>query len=162
MSTTESTTLEQRIQALEDRNAIIELAAKYNRGVDSYDEDLWMSVFHDDADYNIGDTFGDHKGTDEIRAILHTLRGYFKEIHHYATNVVVEIDGDVARMEVDADVTATDGKGRALMLAASYVDRAERRDGVWRFALRDITLHYATPVDQPWSLAPETRFILDA
>lgn len=43
-------TLEQRIPALEDRNAIVELAATYNRGVDSYDEALWMTVWHEGAE----------------------------------------------------------------------------------------------------------------
>lgn len=155
-------TLEQRVRALEDRNAVIELAASYNRGVDSYDENLWMSVFHPDAEYLIGDTFGNHYGHAQIRAILHTQRDYFVEIHHYATNIVVELDGDSAKMLVDSDVTATDRKGRALMLAASYIDTCERREGKWAFSKRDITLHYATPVDTPWSNDPASRFVLDA
>jgi len=155
-------TLEQRVQALEDRNAVIELAASYNRGVDQYNEDLWLSVFHPDAEYLIGDSFGNHYGHEQIRAILHGLRDYFVEIHHYATNIVVELDGDRARMLVDADVTATDRKGRALMLAASYVDDCERRGGRWAFSKRDITLHYAAPVEAPWSNEPSRRYVLDA
>jgi uncharacterized protein (TIGR02246 family) len=156
-----ASTLEQRVQALEDRNAIVELAASYNRGVDSHNEELWLSVFHPDAEYLIGDTFGNHYGHEQIKAILHGLRDYFVEIHHYATNIVVELDGDSARMFVDADVTATDRKGRALMLAASYIDTCERREGRWAFGRRDITLHYATPVDEPWSTDPASRFVLD-
>ena len=116
-------TLEERVQALEDRNAVIELAATYNRGVDSYDEALWMTVWHEDAEYQIGDT---------------------------------------AHMLADADVTATDRSGRALMLAASYVDTCERRNGRWGFTRREITLHYATPVTKPWTLKPDERFVLDA
>ncbi|WP_019877547.1 nuclear transport factor 2 family protein [Sporichthya polymorpha] len=154
--------VEDRIRALEDRNAVIELAATYNRAVDSYDEALWLSVWHDDAEYLIGETFGNHYGLEQIRTILHTLREYFHEMHHYATNVVVRLDGDSARMLVDADVTATDRSGRALMLAASYVDTCERRRGRWGFTKREISLHYATPVTQPWTLTPDERFVLDA
>lgn len=157
-----SPALEQRVQALEDRNAIVELAASYNRGVDELNEDLWLSVFHSDAEYLIGDTFGNHYGHEQIRAIVHVLRDYFPEIHHWATNIVVELNGDSARMYVDADVTATDRANRAMMLAASYVDTCQRRDGVWRFAKREITLHYATPVERPWSMKADQRFVLDA
>lgn len=155
-------TLQERVQALEDRNAVIELAATYNRAVDSYDEALWMTVWQEDAEYLIGDTFGNHYGLEQIKAILHTLRDYFHEMHHYATNIVVELDGDTAHMLVDADVTATDRSGRALMLAASYADTCERRDGRWGFTKREITLHYATPVSKPWTLKPDERFVLDA
>lgn len=157
--------LEQRVDALESRNAVIDLCATYNRGVDTHDEELWMSVWHDDAAYNIGDTFGNHAGPDQIRAILHTLRDYFHEMHHYATNIVVTIDPDdpdVATALVDADVTATDRAGRAMMLAASYVDRFERRAGRWGFAVRDVTLHFAALVERPWTLEAKNRFVLDA
>lgn len=160
--TTTALSLEQRVDALESRNAVIELCASYCRGVDSYDEPLWMSVWHDDAKYNIGDTFGNHEGTEQIRAILHTLREYFKEMHHYATNIVVTVDGDRATALVDADVTATDKAGRAMMLAASYVDALERRDGRWGFVQRDVDLHYASLVSRPWTLDPADRFTLDA
>lgn len=155
-------TLEQRIQALEDRNAVIELCASYNRGVDSYNEELWMSVWHEDAEYLIGDTFGNHIGHGAIKGILHTLRDYFHEMHHYATNIVVTVDGDRASALVDADVTATDRSGRPMMLAASYVDTFERRSGRWGFTRREVDLHYATPVSRPWTMDPATRFILDA
>lgn len=72
------------------------------------------------------------------------------------------VDGDTATALVDADVTATDKSGRAMMLAASYVDAFERRGGIWGFTRREVTLHYATPVAQPWALDPATRFVLDA
>lgn len=163
--TTTALSLEQRVDVLESRNAIIELCASYNRGVDSYDEDLWMSVWHEDAKYNIGDTFGNHEGPAQIKQILHTLRDYFHEMHHYATNIVVTVDPDDpdrASALVDADVTATDKAGRAMMLAASYVDRFERRDGLWGFTVRDVTLHFAALVSRPWTLDPADRFVLDA
>lgn len=155
-------TLEQRIQRLEDRNAVIELCASYNRGVDEHNEALWLSVWHDDAEYLIGDTFGDHIGIEAIKGILHILRDYFHEMHHYATNIVVDVQGDRATALVDADVTATDKSGRAMMLAASYKDTFARRDGRWGFTRREVTLHYAAPVSQPWTMKPADRFILDA
>jgi uncharacterized protein (TIGR02246 family) len=151
-------TLEDRIQALEDREAIRELVANYCRGVDGRDEDLFLSVFHDDARYNIGGAFGNADGRDEIQAMLHGLWATFTEMHHWATNVVIQLDGDTARAWVNADVSGTDNKGRALMFAASYQDRLTRVDGTWRFAVRDIDLHYMTPVLQPWSNDPGSRF----
>jgi hypothetical protein len=72
--------------------------------------------------------------------------------------VVIEIDGDKARAWCNADVTGTDTKGRALMFAASYTDELRRIDGTWKFTVRDIDLHYMTPVLEPWSSDPASRF----
>jgi ketosteroid isomerase-like protein len=153
--------LEERIQLLEDREAIRELVAKYCRGVDGRDEDLFMSIWTDDAKYLIGGPFGDHEGLDGIKGILHGLWTTFTEMHHWATNVVIEVDGDEARSWVNADVTGTDTKGNALMFAATYTDRL-RRDptgpGGWKFTERDIDLHYMTRVLEPWSSDPASRF----
>ena len=153
-------TLEQRIQTLEDREAIRELIANYCRGVDGRDEQLFMSVFHDDARYLIGGTFGDAIGTDDIKAMLHGLWSTFTEMHHWATNVVIEVDGDQARAWCNADVTGTDTKGRALMFAASYTDQLRRvgEGATWKFTERDIDRHYMTPVVEPWSSDPASRF----
>lgn len=151
-------TLEERVQVLEDREEIRQLIANYCRGVDGRDEDLFMSIWTDDARYLIGGQFGDHVGLEEIRGILHGLWATFTEMHHYATNVVIEVDGDNARSFVNADVTGTDTKDRALMFAASYVDRLRRVDGKWKFAERDIDLHFMTTVKEPWGNSPESRF----
>jgi ketosteroid isomerase-like protein len=150
-------TLEERVQAIEDREAIRELIANYCRGVDGRDEALFMSLWHDDARYLIGGAFGEHQGLDEIKGILHGLWSTFTEMHHWATNVVIELNGDTAKAWVNADVTGTDTKGRALMFAASYQDQLARVDGFWKFTVRDIDLHYMTPVLQPWSNDPDSR-----
>ena len=151
-------TIEQRVQQLEDREEIRELIAKYCHGVDGRDEDLFMSIWSEDAKYLIGAQFGDHIGIDAIREILHGLWGAFTEMHHWATNVVIELDGDTAKARVNADVTGTDTKGRALMFAATYTDELRRIDGRWKFTVRDIDLHYMTPVLEPWSNDSESRF----
>ena len=153
--------LEERIQVLEDREAIRELIANYCRGVDGRDEDLFMSLWTDDAKYLLGGPFGDFEGTEQIHGILHGLWSAFTEMHHWATNVVIEIDGNQARAWCNADVTGTDTLGRALMFAASYTDQLRRVSagpGGWKFTVRDINLHYMTPVLQPWSNDPDTRF----
>jgi ketosteroid isomerase-like protein len=151
-------TLEERIQAIEDREAIRELIAKYCRGVDGRDEELFMSIWRDDAQYRIGGQFGDHTGLAEIKRILHGLWAAFTEMHHWATNVVIELDGDTARAWCNADVTGTDTKGRALMFAASYSDQLTKVDGTWKFTVRDIDLHYMTPVLEPWGNEPDSRY----
>jgi hypothetical protein len=82
--------IEERVQVLEDREAIRELIAKYCRGVDGRNEDLFMSIWSDDASYRIGGPFGDHTGLEQIKGILHGLWSAFTEMHHWATNVVIE------------------------------------------------------------------------
>ena len=154
------TSLEERIQLIEDREAIRELIAKYCHGVDGRDEDLFMSIWTHDAKYLIGGPFGDHEGTEGIQGILLGLWSTFTEMHHWATNVVIEVDGDQARAWCNADVTGTDTKGRALMFAASYTDQLRRvgEGATWKFTERDIDRHYMTPVVEPWSSDPASRF----
>lgn len=151
-------TLEERIQTIEDREAIRELVANYCRGVDGRNEELFLSVFHDDARYLIGGAFGDATGLEQIKGMLHLLWSTFTEMHHWATNVVIELDGDTARAWVNADVSGTDNKGHALMFAASYVDELRKVDGRWKFSVRDIDLHYMTRVLEPWGNDPASRF----
>ncbi len=84
------------LQAALDKIEIHELFARYARGVDSQDWDVWKGVFTPDAtlDYS---SAGIPVGTrDEIAA---TFEAAFKTIPmamHYITNIEVELDGDRA------------------------------------------------------------------
>lgn len=90
---------------------------------------MFLSVWTEDAKYLIGGPFGDHVGIDAINSTLHGLWTAFTEMHHRAINVIIEIGGDSARTWVDADVTGSNTKDRALMFAASYEDQLRRIDG---------------------------------
>ena len=150
-------TFDERVAALEDRQAVHELLAHYNRGIDEKDEDLFLSIWSEDARWDIGDPFGSHVGHPQIMDIVRVIWHALPETHHFTTNEVIRVEGDSATAASDAHCTATDAKGRAMLIAASYRDRAHRSDGTWQLTERNVRIHYLTPVTEPWGSDPATR-----
>jgi 3-phenylpropionate/cinnamic acid dioxygenase small subunit len=86
------------LRALQDRLEIQELLARYARGVDDHDWDLYRSVFTDDAviDYS---SAGSVVGTrDEVAAFLEEALAALPWAQHYITNVEIDLDGDMANV----------------------------------------------------------------
>ena len=153
-------TLEERVQVLEDREAIREVIANYCHGVDQHDQALFLSIWTEDAGYLIGEPLGDHHGLAAIKDILHAIWQAFPETHHFTTNAVIEVDGDTARSVSNVDCTGTDAAGRAMLIAATYYDDFVRQYGEWRISQRKLTIHYMTPILEPWSLDLATKLNL--
>jgi ketosteroid isomerase-like protein len=153
-------TLEERIQTLEDRNEINNLIANYCRGVDSRDEALFLSIWADDAKWLIGEPLGNPQGLGEIKRVLQTVWDILPESHHFTTNSVINVNGDMASAISDVDCTGTDKAGRALLIAAKYTDEYERISGTWKITQRRAEILYWAPVTDPWSSSPESHFKL--
>jgi 3-phenylpropionate/cinnamic acid dioxygenase small subunit len=84
------------LQELQDRLEIHELLARYARGVDDRDWDLYRSVFTDDAyiDYTSG---GAVAGTrDEVATWLAEAFVAIPWTQHYVTNIEISLRGDTA------------------------------------------------------------------
>lgn len=149
----------ERLDRVESHQAIARLAANYCHGVDLHDENLFLSIWHDDALWSIGGPWGDFKGTEEIQLALRELIwAGLPETHHWTTNLVVDLQGDQASGICNVNCAATDMDGRAIRIAATYRDRYERSGGEWRIGERAIELFYFLPVDRPWGTTMETRF----
>lgn len=152
--------IEERLQVLEDREAIREVIANYCRGVDQKDEALFLGLWEDDAKWTIGDPFGNHVGLQQIKAILGAIWEGLPETHHFTTNSVITVTGQTASAVSDVDCTATDAKGRALLIAATYWDDLRKTSDTWKFTERKVKIHYMTPVVEPWSDDPNSRIAL--
>ena len=145
--------LAERLDVLEDREAIREVVANYCRGVDQKDEMLFLSIWEDDAKWTIGDPFGNIVGIEQIRETLRGVWGVLPESHHFTTNTTINVTGRTRASAIsDVDCTATDQNGRAILIAATYLDDLRKTDGAWKFVERKVKIHYWTPVDQPWTL----------
>jgi len=140
--------LEQHLAEHESRIRIAELVANYCRGCDGRDEDLFMSIWHPDATYAVGGPFDAYEGHEGIRRGIHEIWASLPETHHWTTNLVVELsDGDHAHGESDVVCHCIDNDGVFMLVAASYHDDFDRRDGIWRIAHRSLTLHYRRAVE---------------
>jgi hypothetical protein len=145
---------ERKLRYLTDRAEILDCVARHARGCDRFDGEVLSSAFHED-------------GVDEHGWAINPGREYWKwanEAHargslqnlHNITTHLVEIEGDTAHAEsyVVGLFRNTDGK-TSRILAGRYIDRLERRDGVWGIVVRRSTVEIAlegdaTFVDKPY------------
>ncbi len=133
-----STTLEQRIARLEAREEILALCHTYARAQDRLDHAAHRSVFHDDAWLDYGYFKG---GPDEFVDFAQgALRG-IGITQHFLGQIEIDITSEteafgevylIAHHQVDGP----DGRLDDWIYAGRYVDRYERRDGVWKIAYR--------------------------
>lgn len=86
------------LQALSDKLEIQELLARYARGVDTRDWELWKSVFTPDARLDYSSAGAAVGSRDEVAAWLEQAMASVPFAQHYITNVEIELDGDRARV----------------------------------------------------------------
>jgi 3-phenylpropionate/cinnamic acid dioxygenase small subunit len=85
-------------QQLQDKIEIQELLARYARGVDTRDWELWKTVFTEDAELDYTSA-GIPLGTrDEIGAIFSQAFTGITWAQHFITNIEVDLDGDRAKV----------------------------------------------------------------
>ena len=131
---------EARIEALLDKQGITECLTRFCRGMDRFDRALYLSAFWDDAEMAAGPYVGDVPGCWDWAKPMHEAGQVLT--HHVLLNNTTDIDGDTAHSETYYQFVARnhpwdEGGGETVMLAGGrYIDRLERRGGVWKIALR--------------------------
>jgi hypothetical protein len=129
-----------RLEWAADRLEIQDCLTRFCRGMDRFDRDCYTSAFWHDAEMAAGPYVGDVAGCYAWAMPMHESGQVLT--HHALLNNSVEITGDVAHSETYYQFTARNhpwevGGGETVMLAGGrYIDRLERRDGVWKIALR--------------------------
>ncbi|HEX4017738.1 MAG TPA: nuclear transport factor 2 family protein [Frankiaceae bacterium] len=86
------------LQQLQDKIEIQELLARYARGLDTKDWEVWRAVFTADAvlDYS---SAGIPVGTrDEVGAIFEQAFVAIPWAQHFITNIEIDLDGDQAKV----------------------------------------------------------------
>jgi hypothetical protein len=86
------------LQAVADKLEIHELLARYARGVDNRDWDLYRSVFTDDAFIDYSSAGAAAGPRDEVAAALEAGFETIPWAQHYITNVEIELHGDEAKV----------------------------------------------------------------
>lgn len=84
------------VRAVADKLEIQEQLARYARGVDTQDWDLWKSVFTEDAVVDYSQSGIPIGSRDEIAAILAGAFATIPWATHHITNVEIDLDGDRA------------------------------------------------------------------
>jgi hypothetical protein len=117
--------------------AIRDLAALYMRGLDRLDSDLLRAQFWDDAFLSYGIYEGGPDGF--VDFCIKSLKEHDRN-HHMLGQHLIEISGDEAFGEVYYQayhkLTNDAGEKRDLFISGRYIDRFEKRDGIWKIAYR--------------------------
>lgn len=121
------------MQALHDKLEIHELLARYARGVDDRDWDLYRSVFTDDAfiDYSsAGSTSGPR---DEVAAFLEQAMPMLPWSQHYITNIEIDLRGDEAEVRaMFFNPMQLPGKDETSSCGGFYHHEMVRTDAGWK------------------------------
>ncbi len=130
-----------RLDGLLDRQDILDCLARFSRGMDRFDEELFLSAFHRDAVIAAGDFVGGPVELYTWAAQLHE-RGQVATLHNLLNNTC-DIDGDVAHSETYYLFAARNRDETNWLAGGRYFDRLERRDGDWRIALRTNVIEWS-------------------
>lgn len=139
MQDLKDTSLEKRLQRMEDRNAICEALYHYAQSTDKCDPDGQASCFAEQGVLKWGDNFKDwYVGRETIRAHLKALMGAALTSSHYVTNVQILFEDDDTAL-VHAYFYAWQHfkdypkKSECHTLGRYEVQMVRESDGEWRF-----------------------------
>jgi SnoaL-like domain len=122
----------------EDRFAIQDLAALYMRGLDRLDGALLEAQFWPEAQCEYGIFSGSPAGFAAF--CMGALKDHARNHHMLGQHLIEFVSQDEAFGEVYYQayhrVFDEAGESRDLFIAGRYVDRYERRAGVWKIAYR--------------------------
>ncbi|EPX82270.1 hypothetical protein Salmuc_03058 [Salipiger mucosus DSM 16094] len=128
------------VTRLKDHEDIRQAIYAYARGIDRGDATLLDPAFHEDAE----DDHGNFRGTkhDALAAFAKSAKNpaVSSSVHHIG-NILIDLRGDVADVEtyfMASQRREEDGKHWIRMRVGRYLDRFEKRDGIWRVARRKV------------------------
>ena len=149
--------LEQRLDWLETRLALQDLVSDYCLGFDKRDMERFLAIWWPDAVWEIGPPFGDFVGHEGVvHAVEDILWPAWGASTHYTTNLrVTPVNADVIEGISDVYCIGNSSEGQAQTVAATYRDRFERRDGVWKIARRKVTMQHFSPLTGITLAAPQ-------
>ncbi|MDB5394776.1 MAG: hypothetical protein JWM91_2282 [Rhodospirillales bacterium] len=129
----------ERLQRLEDKQALQDLLISYARSCDARDWTSYRTVFTADALIDYTGAMGRRGRRDEIAEWLGEIMGVpsLEYTQHLLANFQVELDGDHAAGRVDylnPDIFSRDGIRDLLVNGGQYVFEAVRQGPAWRLS----------------------------
>ena len=145
--------LDERVQRMEDQQAIERVITDYSANLDARDYDGYVGLFTEDGVWQNGSTR--REGHAEIREMLSGLFGEVEEDYvnlssfHLISNFEVDVDGDTASAK-SRFVFFMRGEGGSPTpeLSGQYHDELVRVDGTWKIARRED--HTVMPTSEEW------------
>jgi hypothetical protein len=148
--------MERKLDELESRAAIRDLVTDYCQGFDNHNWEQFISIWHEDAVWEIGPPFGTFENHEGIRqAVEEVLYPAWRETHHLTSNLKLNFsDSDHCSGVCDTDCMGATADDIVQMISATYSDEFERRKGIWKIARRVVKIHYFNPIPNAEMSAP--------
>ncbi|MEH6472245.1 MAG: nuclear transport factor 2 family protein [Halopseudomonas sp.] len=141
-------TLEQRIQRLEDIEAIRTLKHSYCDFCDQdYDPKGISNLFAEDGVWD-GGAFGRFQGRQAIHDGFAAAAEQVEFAIHQVSNEIIEVDGDTATGKWFLWQPMVSADGQALWMGARYNERYVRVDGNWMFQELVLDIRMMSPYEQ--------------
>ena len=142
------------LQALLDKLQIAELLTRYLRSVDRGDVDTLRACYLPGATEDHGGLFAG-PAQDYVDSIAAALTHPRSRTSHNLTNLLIDLDGDVATAESYCVTFArikADGQYYHSFTGARMIDRLERRAGSWGIAHRQLVWdwNHDAPEEEHW------------
>ena len=149
------------LEELVGRHEIEQVILRLARATDRRDPEAIRACYHADG----FDDHGAFQGSPaEFAEWVPKVLAMFASTQHFLSPPRIEREGDVASVETYCTAhhvtPASDPGGeRDSVMGLRYLDRFERRGGVWRIARRTCVWDYTyiVPVTEKWPLGPEFR-----
>ena len=145
-----------RLEQLLDRQDILDCLVRFSRGMDRFDRELFLSAFHLNAVISAGEFVGGPQDLYHWASQLHE-QGQ-SSTHHNLLNHSCDIDGDVAHTETYYLFVGRNRDNSNWVAGGRYIDRFERRDGMWKIVLRTNAIEWSGMVptlDIPFADVPD-------
>jgi len=139
--------IEERLQAIEDRTAIVELTARYCHLARNRDVEGIVDLFCEDGVMQAGDVL--EKGRARLRTMYRDALaelGPMPCVHNH----VVALDGDEATGRCSVEIRMV-RNGEAVTAAGHYEDAFRRVRSQWKFARRNLVLYHQVPHRTGWA-----------
>lgn len=151
-----------RIGRLEDIEAIKQLKARYAQGCDpTHNVEFLMSLFTEDAVFDVGERYGRYEGKAAIRKFLQGADGIIPWAIHYVISPVIELaeDAGTARgtwhlWELANMMNTNTGEQEAVWIAGAYHDEFVKQDGQWRISKVVLKMEIMSPYAEGWAKKP--------
>lgn len=156
MSDDELEQLRSDVQFLMDRRAIEDCVHRHARGHDRFDIELLTQAYHPDGIDEHGAAVNAGPAYAEWANAVHA--GGSQLCLHNITTHSCTIEGDGAHAESYVIVGLLNPDGRtARLINGRYIDRLEKREGIWRIALRRCTVDLLISGDASILEAPQFK-----
>lgn len=141
------TSIEQRLQVLEDKDEIRELTARYCYAVVAQDGRALLDMFTADGEFHMGE----HSwcGQAELSKLYVDQVGSIGP-KPFIQNHVIQVDGDRATGNCAVEIRVVE-KGESVTACGHYDDQYQRVNGRWKFAKRVFHLYHWAKLAEGWA-----------